>query len=108
LDEVDGAFGFEEGFSRPDWRIITHAIRQKEVELVDAKDAWEEAVRQWMLRLKSDLGGEYEVAESQRFFLLVSLDSATRTKILEFSEGELSKIRERLGSAAWNPKHGKH
>jgi hypothetical protein len=108
LSEVEGAFGFEEGFSRPDWRIIRKAIQQKEAELAGANDAWDEVVRQWMLQLRSDLGGEYGVAESGGFFLLASVDSATRTKILDFSETVLSQIRERLGDAAWNLRHGKH
>jgi len=29
LSQVDGAFSFEEGFSRPDWKVISQAIQQR-------------------------------------------------------------------------------
>jgi hypothetical protein len=108
LNQLEGAFSFEEGFSRPDWREISRGIRRKETELFDVNSAWNEAVRQWMLQLRSDLGGDYDVSESRRFFLLAPLDAEKRTKILDFSENMLTQIRERLQTAAWNPKHGKH
>jgi hypothetical protein len=106
LNQLEGAFSFEEGFSRPDWRVISKGI--KETDSLDVNAAWDEAVHQWMIRLRSDLGGDYQISESRRFFLLAPLDDEKRTKILEFSERTLTQIRERLQSAAWNPEHGKH
>jgi hypothetical protein len=108
LNQLEGAFSFEEGFSRPDWREIARGINQKKTEILDVNAAWDEAVRQWMLHLQSDLGGDYQISESRRFFLLAPLNAEKRTKILDFSETTLTQIRDRLQSAAWNPKHGKH
>ena len=80
LEEVDGAFSFEEGLSRPDWRVISNAIRRRAAEGIDLSAAWDEAVRQWLIQLQRDLGGEYQVAESRRFFLLASVEADTRKK----------------------------
>lgn len=108
LSQLEGAFNFEEGFSRPDWRVISRGIKRNETELFDVNAAWDEAVHQWMIQLRFELGGDYQVSESRRFFLLAPLDAEKRAKILDFSENILTQIRDRLQSAAWNPKHGKH
>jgi len=108
LSQLEDAFIFEEGFSRPDWRTISRGITRRETELVDVNAAWDEVVRQWMLQLRCELGGDYAISESRRFFLLAPLDAEKRAKILDFSESMLTQIRDRLQSAAWNPKRGKH
>jgi hypothetical protein len=105
FSKVEGAFNFEEGFSRPDWRLISKEI--KKAELLDENAAWREAVRQWMVQLQSDLGGDYQFSESPQFFVLAPLSAETRTKIIDFSESVLLQIRDRLADAAWKPKHGK-
>jgi hypothetical protein len=108
LAEIDGAFSYEEGFSRPDWRVISKNIQQRQTEFLDAGAVWDEAVRQWMIQLRFELGGDYAFSESRRFFLLAPLVAEKRKRILDFSEDTLTQIRDRLQSAAWNPKHGKH
>jgi hypothetical protein len=108
LQKIDGAFSFEEGFSRPDWRLISKVIRENTTESPDANQAWSEAARQWVEQLKEDLGGDYTVAESGCFLLLAALDEYKRAGILAFAEDTLEHIRERLQGAAWKPKHGKH
>jgi hypothetical protein len=55
LAEVEGAFTFEEGFSRPNWHLISKEIEK--AESLDERAAWDEAVRQWMVQLQADLGG---------------------------------------------------
>ena len=108
LSQVEGAFRFEAGFSRPDWRVISQAIQQTVAGSLDLDTGWNEAGRQWVTRLQADLGGDYRVEESQRFILLTSLDKEQSGGILAFAERTREKIRERLQDAAWNPRHGKH
>lgn len=108
LHQIDGAFSFDEGFSRPDWHLISKVIREKTTESLDRSAGWNEAARQWVRQLRADSGGDYEVAESQRFLLLTALGDETRARILSFAENTLDQIRERLKDAAWNPKRGKH
>lgn len=108
LHRIAGAFSFEEGFSRPVWRLIAKAIRESAVESPEINAAWNEAARQWVNQLRSDLGGDYRVSESQRFLLLAALDDSARARILSFAENTLGHIREQLREAAWNPKYGKH
>jgi len=106
LAEIDGAFSFEEGFARPNWRLVSNEIKKAGV--LDENAAWNEAVRQWMFQLQSDLGGDYKFSESPRFFVLAPLSAETRTKIIDFSEEVVLHIRDRLADSAWKPKYGKH
>jgi hypothetical protein len=108
LSQVEDAFSFEEGFSRPDWRVISKAIKQQVAESFDMDAAWNEASRQWVMQLRSDLGGDYRVEESGRFILLIGLsDEGAGEKILAYAERTWDQIREQLQDAAWIPKHGK-
>lgn len=108
LDEVDGAFSFEEGFSRPDWRVISQAIQQRISGPDDLNIAWTEAARQWVVRLCSDLGDGYQVRDSPQFILLSALDKGSNKNILVFAERTLDQIQERLKDAAWKSGCGKH
>jgi hypothetical protein len=108
LDEVEGAFSFEEGFSRPNWRIISQAIGQRVTGAQDLNVAWTEAARQWLIRLQSDLGGGYHVKVSPQFILLSALQENVSRDILTFAERTLDQIKERLQDAAWKPEYGKH
>lgn len=108
LHQVEGAFSFEEGFSRPDWRVIARAIQRRETDSNDCGAAWTEAAVQWVNQVKSDLGGGYQVKQSPRFILLTTLGGEASRELLVFAERTLDQIRERLQDAAWNPKLGKH
>src|SRR5688572_2518520 len=89
LSQVEGAFTFEEGFSRPDWRVISEAIQRTVTGSLDLDTAWNEAARQWIMQLQSDLGGNYRVEESRRFILLTGLEREAGEKILAFAERTL-------------------
>lgn len=108
LSQVEGTFTFEEGFSRPDWRIISKAIQETVTGSLDLDTAWNDAGRQWVMKLRADLGGDYRVDESRRFILLTSLDQEASGEILVFAERTLGQIRARLQDAAWNSSYGKH
>src|SRR5579859_4886749 len=69
LDLMEGAFFWEEGYSRPDWKLIRAAIEQK-VPQENLSDAWTEAVLSWLEQLRQDLGGEYQVRAFGEFVLL--------------------------------------
>ena len=107
LNELEGAFDFEEGFSRPNWPLISKTVRER-----TARDDWDraftEAARQWVMQIQSDLGGEYAVSESRRFLLLSELETDSRRGILAHAEQTRDSIRECLGDAAWSPNCGKH
>jgi hypothetical protein len=108
LSQLDGAFSFEEGYSRPDWKVIFQAIQQRITGSLDLNAAWTEAARQWIMQLQSDLGGDYQVKDSPQFILLTALDADASGKLLDFTEGALDQIRAGLKDAAWNSGHGKH
>lgn len=108
LSQVDGAFSFEDGYSRPDWKVISQAIKQRITESFDLSAAWIEAARQWVMRLQSDLGGDYQVMDSPEFILLTALDAKASGEILDFAESALNQIHEGLGDAAWKSGNGKH
>jgi hypothetical protein len=108
LSQVEGAFSFEEGYSRPDWKVISQAIQQKVIGSQELNAAWTEAARQWVMQLRSDLGGDYQVKDSPHFILLTALDSKISAEILSFAENTLDQICARLKDAAWTTGNGKH
>ena len=108
LSQVDGAFSFEEGFSRPDWKVISQAIQQRIAGPHDLNTAWTEVARQWVMKLQSDLGGDYQVKDSPHFILLTALDAGLIGKLLDFAESTLDQIRAGLKDAAWTTGNGKH
>jgi hypothetical protein len=108
LGQVENAFSFEEGFSRPDWKVIAKAIRQRVTESSNLDTALTEAARQWVQRLQSDLGGDYRLEESRKFILLTDLDEEVTKEILVFVERTLEQIRERLKEVAWESGHSSH
>ena len=108
LSPVAGAFSFEEGYSRPDWKIISQAIQQTVTGSHELNVAWNDAARQWVMKLQADLGGGYQVMDSPRFIPLTALDSRAGEKILAFVENTLDQIQSRLKDAEWNSGYGKH
>src|SRR5438128_769346 len=72
LEQIQGAFEFREGFSRPDWKVIAETIKQT-VPPENHPEAWTDAALQWVEQLRSNLGGEYRVRRSEEFILLSTL-----------------------------------
>ena len=107
LGQTVGAFSFEEGFSRPDWKVIKRAIDQT-ASPDDLNAAWTDAAIQWLLRLQVDLGGEYRVRCSKEFLLLSAQDLPAAGELLRFAETTLEKIYSSLKEAAWKWDNGKH
>jgi hypothetical protein len=101
LTEVN-AFGFEDGFSRPDWELIAKKI-ETTIEPVDRETAWNEAAHQWLEQLQRDLGGTYRIAGTEHFLLLSTLDQTGAQNILRFAERARETILENLRDVAWQP-----
>src|SRR6266404_1508980 len=107
LDELDGAFVFSEGYSRPNWKVIGELIQQA-ASVEELPRAWSEAAVQWVEQVRSDLGGEYRVASSTEFILLSALDRAAANRILALAERILERISLALKDAVWKSEYGKH
>jgi hypothetical protein len=107
FSQISGAFSFQEGFSRPDWKVIRAAIDQT-VSPEDLGDAWTEAAVQWVLQLRADLGEQYHVRRSKEFILLSDLDTSAADRILAFAEATLEDIYGSLKDAAWRGGYGQH
>lgn len=100
LDEVEGAFEFRDGFSRPDWKIIRQAI-QSAAHAEEHRDAWDEAVVQWLAKLKAELGGDYQLLKSRHFILLGAVEREALQRLENFAEAAMSAIRSSIGAVAW-------
>ena len=107
LNQVEGAFVFREGYSRPDWKIIGEAIR-KTVSSDRVSEGWTEAAVQWARQVGADLGEAYQARWSREFILLSALEPAAANALLAFAEETLEKIYGLLQDAAWRSGHGKH
>ncbi len=107
LDQIDCAFDFREGFSRPDWKLIRQTISAT-VDSGKSQEAWDEIVMQWLGRLQGELGGDYRLRRSRHFAFLSPLDKDTSRRLLDFAEGAISTIRDSLGEVAWGNYNGLH
>ena len=107
LGQIEGAFDYKEGFSRPNWKIIAEAI-QRTVSSEDLAEAWTEAAVQWVQQLRSDLGAQYRVRWSKEFILLSALEPGAADRLLALAEGTLENTYASLKDAAWRSGYGKH
>jgi len=107
LNTLEAAFSFEEGFSRPNWQLIGNHIEQM-VESEDLNKAWTQVAWQWAVRLKGDLGGDYQVTESTECILLSTANDKSGGRLLGIAERAAGMIPERLGAAAYSGGYGKH
>src|SRR5262245_53659651 len=82
--DVPGAFSFEEGFSRPNWRVIGKAIETL-TDLENRRLAWDDAVLQWTTRLSKELGGGYKATKSGRCVLVSNLELEAAKRLLKFA-----------------------
>jgi hypothetical protein len=107
LSQIEAAFAWVEGYSRPNWKLIREMIEQR-VATENIADAWAEAVVQWADQLRTDLGGQYAVRSSPEFVLLSAQDTRVADDLLRFAELTLKQIYGWLKEAAWQWTHGKH
>jgi hypothetical protein len=107
LPDRDDWFQENHGFPRPDWGAINGWLRvfAKREEL---NTLWEQFTRFWLQRLRTRLGGEYAVAESENFQLLSELTPKTRESLLAFCESARARIGRVVGEVDSGETYGKH
>src|SRR3954464_8250283 len=84
LKTIPAAFEWCEGFSRPNWKVISETIEQN-VSAIDCSEAWTEVAIQWAYHIREDLGGLFNVRRSQEFILVSSLDLGGADRLLDFA-----------------------
>ena len=104
LANVEGAFDFEDGFSRPQWETIRAAI-ESTIEPENRELAWDEATVQWLCQTAVDLGGNYWLTESESFCLLSPVSPVTASNLLRFAERARDVIQRNLKDVASRPAH---
>jgi hypothetical protein len=84
-------FEEEEGLSHPKWEAVREqlAIRPKS----DWWDAYHELAKQWLIKLKTDLGGNYHVYESDNFLVLSAEGPTATRKMMSYGERFLGRIQ---------------
>lgn len=107
FNQLEGAFEWVEGYSRPNWKLIRNTIKET-VENDNLGSAWAEAVLQWTQQLCLDLGGQYIVRSSPQFVLVSAQGTQRVDGLLQFAESTLERIYAWLKDAAWQWVHGPH
>lgn len=103
----DEWFPQTDAFPRPDWPAI-RGWKRAWVEKEDKEAATRQITRHWLARIRTALGGEYTVAESEHFHFVSALDEKTRTAQLQFFEKARVRLIHTLGDVAWTTGIGKH
>jgi hypothetical protein len=105
LDDLAGAFSFEEGFSRPEWKVIGKTIKDR----WNGQDLpWDHAILQWTKKLATELGGKYDVSRMGRCVMVSDLESEIDQRLLRSAESAITKIGEALPGIAWKNFIGLH
>jgi len=107
LDELPGAYNFNEGFSRPDWKVISKAIEGL-ASTEGRRLAWDDVILQWAKKLAGELGGNYRISKSGKCVLVSSLDTAPANRLLRSTRSAIDKIQESLRGIAWKNFEGLH
>lgn len=100
LDELPGAYNFNEGFSRPDWEVI-----EKAIDTLQSREsrrlAWDDVILHWTKKLAGELGGSYRVSTSGDCVFVSNLEIDVTNRLLQFTTTAIDKIREALPGVAW-------
>jgi hypothetical protein len=107
LRKLASAFTEQEGFSRPDWKLIGSVV-EKTVPLENRGAAWTEIATQWLEEIRSDLGGDYWVTTSNNFILLSAIKPEQADQLLRFAQDTRKRVHSLLGDLAWKTARGKH
>ena len=69
LPDISAHLHTSQGFCYPDWTAIFDVIEQQVPE-AEWNAAWETAARTWVDRIRSHLGGNYNIYETANFLIL--------------------------------------
>lgn len=94
-------------FCRPDWEKIATEVNSQADE-AELHQFWDEACRSWLSRLKRDLGADYELYESEHFYV-VSDQTASSVELLKTHlERTLRRILSELEGIARSTGYGRY
>ena len=71
--DISDSFTWDEDLPRPQWDLLTTWVENR-VEPPDRHAAWSDIARQWLERLRGELGDGYRTDESDNFLLLTPKD----------------------------------
>ncbi len=108
---IPNAFDTRHGMPRPNWEAISDSIERQasEQNRDDAwkNDAWTQAARQWLDKLRLSLLIEYVVLESPEFYLLAAARDSTKDTLLRWCQYYQRSILATLDDVGNNAGYGK-
>lgn len=97
----------KQGFCHPDWDAISEII-EKSLPEPEWNAAWEAASREWVGRIRSTLGGGYQVYETGNFLILSEAPMRVIRDACKSYEEALKRILTALEGVASDAGYGKH
>src|SRR5437588_6632336 len=99
---------FEEdnGFSHPDWKSVSKQIDES-IPKAEWWDVCHKLSKQWLSRLKADLGGNYRCYESKNFLCLCAEGAEATRTMLDYAEGSLEFLGKHFGTLLPKESYGK-
>jgi hypothetical protein len=95
------------GFPYPDWCLVYDTINQTTPEK-ERQILWEEVAKKWLGALGEQLGKQYELLESQNFYVLAELTGEFERSVLKTCEIFRSQILSSLEGIAKDEGYGKN
>jgi hypothetical protein len=106
LSGVELTFEEEQGLSHPDWKRVSKAVRETKPK-TEWWNIFHELSKQWLLQLKTDLGGNCHVFESENFLFLSAEGSAATGTMMQYAESSLASLQKSCGELFASGTYGK-
>jgi hypothetical protein len=97
--DISSLLAWDDGLPHPVWDLIGTWI-EVNVSPDGQREGWVAACRQWLTKLASALGPDYEVVESAHFLMLASREHAARAAPLQIAEASRARLVAVLGDLA--------
>ena len=106
LPDISAHLHTSQGFCYPDWTAISDVIEQQVPES-EWNPAWETAARTWVDRIRSQLGGNYNIYETANFLILSEAPMRVIKDACRSYEDSLKRILASLAGVGSDEGRGK-
>jgi hypothetical protein len=98
----------KDGFCYPNWEIVSKAIENSPLDKNGKSQLWEEVSKKWLNKIKDQLQGNYQLLESENFYILTEPNGEFEKTLPKTCEIFRAKILSTLSGIAKDEGFGKN